>query len=87
MPYSDYQATNFNFFITVPNNAGSVTIFFTVPYNAYPCIYYNALAVANNATLVFMLPKRYLYKIARSAMGALAYMTDSRGKVHLPPEK
>ena len=49
MPYSDYQATNFNFFITVPNNAGSVTIFFTVPYNAYP----DTVAVPNNATLYF----------------------------------
>ena len=25
--------------------------------------------------------------IAHSAMGALAYVTDSRGKVHTPPEK
>ena len=25
--------------------------------------------------------------IARSAMGALAYVSDSRGKVHIPPEK
>ena len=46
VPYSDYQATNFNFFITVPNNAGSVTIFFTVPYNAYP----DTVAVPNNAS-------------------------------------
>ena len=27
------------------------------------------------------------YMIARSAMRALAYVADSRGKVHIPPEK
>ena len=29
----------------------------------------------------------YFFSIARSAMGALAYVADSRGKVHIPPEK
>ena len=27
------------------------------------------------------------WTIAHSAMGALAYVSDSRGKVHIPPEK
>ena len=30
---------------------------------------------------------RNLLLIARSALGALAHVTDSRGKVHIPPEK
>ena len=29
----------------------------------------------------------HLKEIARSAMGALAYVAASRGKVHIPPEK
>ena len=28
-----------------------------------------------------------LFKIAHSAMGALAHVTDSEGKVRIPPEK
>ena len=40
----------FIFFLTVPNNAGSVTRFFTVPYNAYPV----TVAVPNNATQFFI---------------------------------
>ena len=33
------------------------------------------------------LGEQNLARIARSAMGALTYVSDSRGKVHIPPEK
>ena len=34
-----------------------------------------------------MKEEKEIVQIAHSAMGALAYVTDSRGKVHIPPEK
>ena len=37
--------------------------------------------------ILYYLNRIKCIKIARSAMGALAYVSDSRGKVHIPPEK
>ena len=40
-----------------------------------------------SSLLFYQKERGYFYEIARSAKGALAYVADSRGKIHIPPEK